>query len=206
MAFIQKRNPHWSFIECQWKLNWEEMQSYHSDKIMSFGECVWFLNFLLVCLFRLQALVCVCVCFVYAVNALGNIGNSHSLTDSINSFIDSYLSSLVLHLVSEVTSPCWGNEEDSSWISVCFCLCVSRAVLDIYHNSCGRPVCHHSPFLNSSCLLLSFILVLVAAWLYRCCFWSQQLLDENLWFMFLPVWADNKWIPPVELRSGGLIN
>lgn len=43
------------------------MQSYHSDKIMSLGECVRFLNFLLVCLFRLQALlayVCVCVCFV----------------------------------------------------------------------------------------------------------------------------------------------
>lgn len=33
------------------------MQNYNSDKIMSLGECVCFPNFLLVCVFRLQALL-----------------------------------------------------------------------------------------------------------------------------------------------------
>lgn len=116
---------------------------------MSLGECVCFLNFLLVCLYKLQALfsfhcliemllllwvhVCVCLC------VLGNTGTSHCLTDSISRFVESYVMGIHKSCPWSLRSPQHAEEmrQCLDFRGVCGCVCVCSGAR-YYHHSCNR--------------------------------------------------------------------
>ena len=147
-------------------------------KLQVRGKCVCFFNFLLVCLFWLQAflrcsfhplieilLVCVCMCLCLWMFALCNRVVSHSLTDSISSL--DWIISVGSLLILLPAHGLWGHltaqrKSGGVWhpVCVCVCLCVCRVVREIYFNSCVVLACCHNLRQRRLCFLpLSSLLI-----------------------------------------------